>query len=48
MCAFPNIVISKNIWIKSKKNSIDMVLTIFNNVGVLFTWSVHISKYSNE
>ena len=22
--------------------------TVVNNVGVLFTWSVHISKYGNQ
>ena len=32
---------------KKEKKTIDMMWTVVDNVGVLFTWSVHISKYGN-
>ena len=31
-----------------RRKGINMMLTVVNNVGVLFTWSVHISKYGNQ
>ena len=51
LCTFPNIVINKKITRKSgklRRKRIDMMWTVVNNVGVLFTWSVHISKYGNQ
>ena len=30
---------------KKGKKRIDMMQTVVDNIGVLFTWSVHISKY---
>ena len=50
LCAFPNMVIDVNIARKSgkkEKKRTDMMQTVVDNIGVLFTWSVHISKYGN-
>ena len=33
---------------KKDKQRIDMMQTVMDNVGVLFTWSVLISKYGNQ
>ena len=51
LCAFPNIVINKKVTRKSgklRRKRTDMMQTVVNNVGVLFMWSVHISKYGNQ
>ena len=32
---------------KREKKRIDMMQTVMDNVGVVFTWSVRISKYGN-
>jgi hypothetical protein len=42
-------VIHANIARKSeKKGENTLICTIVDNVGVVFTWSVHISKYRNK
>ena len=33
---------------KREKKRIDMMQTVMDNVGVVFTWYVRISKYSNQ
>ena len=33
---------------KREKKRIDMMQTVMDNVGVVFTWSVRISKYGNQ
>ena len=49
LCTFPNMVIDVNIARKSGKKRerkrTDMMYTVVDNIGVLFTWSVRISKY---
>ena len=51
LCAFPNMVSDVNTVRKSgrkEKKRTDMMQTVVDNVGVLFTWSVHISKYGKQ
>ena len=51
LCTFPNMVINVNIARKSgekEKKRIDMMQTVVDNIGVLFTWSVHISKNGDQ
>jgi hypothetical protein len=49
MCTFPNMVITANIARKSaKKGENTLICTVVENVGVRFTWSVHISKYRDN
>ena len=51
LCTFPNMVIHINIARKSgkkEKKRTDMMQTVLDNIGVLFTWSVHISKYGKQ
>ena len=51
LCAFPNMVIDVNIARKlgkKEKKRTDMMQTVVDNIEVLFTWSVHISKYGKQ
>jgi hypothetical protein len=50
LCTFPNMVSDANMVRKSGKKSIkgiNLMYAVVDNVGVVFTWSVHISKYGN-
>ena len=48
LCTFPNMAINANIARKSGEERIDMMYTVVDSVGVVLTWSVHISKYGNQ
>ena len=51
LCTFPNMVINANIARKSggkRQKRIDMMQTVVDSVGVVLTWSVHISKQGNQ
>ena len=47
LSAFPNMATNVNIAMQQGKKRIDKMETLVDNDGVVFTWSVHISKYGN-
>jgi hypothetical protein len=50
LCTFPNMVSNANIarnFGKNKKKKRNIMYTVVDNVGVVSTWSVRISKYGN-
>ena len=51
LCTFPNMATNANIARKSwrkRPKKIDMMQTVVDSFGVVLTWSVRISKYSNQ
>ena len=47
LSAFPNMATNVNIAMQQAKKRIDKMESLVDNDGVVFTWSVHISKYGN-